>query len=455
LPGGAVGIDQPVILADGLSSSYRQRGTLADWQAGVGALAGEHCLVRFAVAVGFAGTLLDLSGSESGVFHFFGRSSEGKTTCVRAASSVWGSGADGGFMRSWRATANGLEGNLAAACDTLLPLDEVGQAEGKEIGAALYMATAGIGKQRLRRDASLRSSYKWRVLILSSGELPIEARLNEDMRRGRAHAGHLVRAVDIAVRRDHGAFDHYPDFDSLGFANDLKQAALTHYGTAGPEFVHRLIEQDVTAEDVRDYVTPFVQFVLAGIKDFHGQAARAAARFALVAFAGELAIKFGIVPWVEGAPTGDGKELFKAWLEDRGGAVPYEAQQIVAQVRHFIEAHGDSRFDDLDPPPKKISYTGEEIEQARRPVINRAGWRRGVGENRRWYVLPEVWKREICAGINPTEAARVLAEIGALEKGVGGKTSRSERLLPGGKTQRVYVQTPPIFEGSDEGSEGD
>jgi uncharacterized protein (DUF927 family) len=438
------GLEESVILAKETGSPYERRGTLEDWRKSVGALAGDHRLLRFSIATAFAGTLLELGGFESGVFHLYGRSSEGKTTCLRCGASVWGSGADGGYVRTWRATANGLEANFAGACDTFLPLDEVGQAEGKEIGLALYMATSGVGKARMRRDASLKPSHKWRLLMLSSGELPIEAKLNEDMRRSKAHAGHLVRAIDIAARRALGVFDLSDiELDPKALADNLKRAASKHYGVAGPEFVRQLIEREVTGEDVRRRVAGFVEDALKGVKDYHGQAARAAERFGLIAAAGESAIEFGIAPWVKGRPTEDARDLFQAWLEERGGAMPYETRQIVAQVRHFIEAHGDARFDDLDPPSAN-PFTGVEIE--RRPVVNRAGWRRGKDEDRRWYVPPEVFRREICAGLNAAEAARVLAGLGALERGGDDRLTQSLR-LPGMKTQRLYVITPTIFDG--------
>jgi uncharacterized protein (DUF927 family) len=452
LPGETVGVGlkEEVLLAGATHGPYARRGTLEDWQGGVGKLASDHCLLRLSVAVAFAGTLLDLGGFESGVFHLHGRSSEGKTTCLRAAASVWGSGADGAYVRTWRATANGLEANFAGACDTLLPVDEVGMSEGKEIGQALYMATAGVGKQRMRRDSSLRPSHRCRVLLLSSGELPIEARLNEDLRRSRAHAGHLVRAIDLVSAREFGVFDRpYVDFDAKATADELKRASLSDYGTAGPEFVRKLIERQVGGSAVRKRVAAFVEDVLKGIKDPHGQAARAAERFGLVAAAGELAIEFGVVSWTKGELDEDARNLFAAWLEARGGAVPYETRQIVAQVRRFMEAHAESRFDDLDPPPKN-SFTGQETE--RRPVANRAGWRKGRDENRVWYVLPEAFRQEMCAGFNLTEATRALMAIGALNKGADGKSAQLLR-LPGMKTQRLYVLTPSIFEGWGEDEE--
>ena len=122
------------------------------------------------LSTALAGPLLWSAGFESGVFHLCGPSSIGKTTLLRVAASVWGSGADNGYVRVWRATANGLEANMAGACDTLLPLDEVGQVDGKEIGQAIYMASSGVGKTRMTRDATLKASHKWRLLILSSGE---------------------------------------------------------------------------------------------------------------------------------------------------------------------------------------------------------------------------------------------------------------------------------------------
>ena len=149
------------------------------------------------------GRCFDLGGFESGCFHLYGKSSEGKTTCLRMAASVWGSGADGGYVRTWRSTANGLEATFAGACDTCLPLDEVGQVEGRELGQALYMATGGVGKQRMRRDATLRPSHVWRVMVLSSGEHPIETKLNEDPKRGaRAHAGQLGAGGRYSGARD-------------------------------------------------------------------------------------------------------------------------------------------------------------------------------------------------------------------------------------------------------------
>ena len=446
LPSEIIGAsDERVVLAQRVNAPYAQRGTLEDWREVIAAPAGDHRMLRFVLSTAFSGPLLMLGGFESALAHLHGPSSVGKTTLLRTAASVWGSGADGGYIRAWRTTANALEATLASACDTLLLLDELGQADSREIGPVVYMIAGALGKARMRRDASLRSAYTWRVMALSSGETPIAFRLSEDQRVKRAHAGQLVRAIDIPSKRELGVFDRpYVDFDPKAFADEMKRAASACYGTAGPAFVRGLIERRIAGDKVRKLVADFVDDALGSINTDHGQAARAAERFGLIAAAGRLAAEFGVVSWPSELPAEDAMALFKAWLATRGGAQPAEIKQMIEQVRRFIEAHGDARFDDLDPPPNN-PFTGQQYE--RRPVINRAGFRRSEGDERRWLVLPQVWRDEICAGFDPREVAKVLAARGMLAPGEGGKHSQNIRISGAQATQRFYVLTPVIFEG--------
>ena len=93
---------EPAILDAAATGPYEARGTLKDWQAGVGALAAGHALPVLARSAALAGVLLDLSGQEGGGVNIFGDSLKGKTTIFQAAASVWGRGASPGYVRSWR-----------------------------------------------------------------------------------------------------------------------------------------------------------------------------------------------------------------------------------------------------------------------------------------------------------------------------------------------------------------
>jgi hypothetical protein len=155
-----------------------------------------------------------------------------------------------GFIRSWRATTDGLEGAAAGATDTVLILDDVGQVDAREMGAASCMLANGAGKACAARDGSLREPRCWRLLIISNGEAPVDAKLAED--RGRKpRAGQLVRMLDIPTSRAFGVLDSAgPDGGAAALADECKLAAMSD-GTAGPEFVRRLIFDRVTGDEAR------------------------------------------------------------------------------------------------------------------------------------------------------------------------------------------------------------
>jgi len=379
-------------------------------------LASGHVLPVLAISAALAGPLLRLAGVEGGGVHFCGQSSKGKTTLLQIAASVWGRGGTPGYVRTWRATANGLEGAAAGATDTVLILDELGQVDGRELAGALYALANGAGKARAKRDGALIPPRSWRVLTISSGEVPIDAKLTED--RGRkTRAGQLVRMLDIPAARACGVFDHAgPDSDAASLAKQCKLAATSAYGTAGPEFVRRVIAEDVGGDDVRAIINDFVAAEVPAGAD--GQVDRAAQRLGIIEAAGELATALGLTGWREGEARRAAAWALKQWIEARGGTEPAEVRQAVEAVRHFIEAHGESRFQSLDDPDAK-------------PVNNRLGWRKGAGAEREWWVPPQIWKAEICAGLDPQLVARVLADRGMLRR-QGGNVFQCTVNLGGG-----------------------
>ena len=421
------------VLLDGAAHGpYETKGTLAEWRDGVGALTAGHAIPMLAISTAFAGPLLHLAGIEGGGLNLFGQSSRGKTTCLQAAASVWGRGATPGYVRAWRATANGLEGAAAQTTDTVMVLDELGMVDARDAAQAFYGLANGQGKQRAARDGSPREPKSWRVLFLSSGELPVDAKLSETPGR-KARAGQLVRLLDVPAERGtgFGVFDNGgPDGDAAAFAKTIKLATTSNYGTAGPEFVRRLIAESVTGDDVRALISDFVAATIPGAVD--GQVERAAQRFGLISAAGELAAEFRIVPWSMGAARDAAAWALKRWIELRGGTEAAEARQAIETVRLFIEQHGDARFASVD-------------DADARPVANRAGYRKGAGTEREWWVLPEVWKSEICAGQDAKFVGRTLANVGMLR-------TQSEGLQcnvrVGSVTLRAYVVTSAILDGA-------
>jgi uncharacterized protein (DUF927 family) len=423
----------------GRDRNYAASGTLRKWQESVGTLARDHFTARLAVSTALASPLLYLVGGiEGGGVHFFGLSGSGKTTVTRMGASVWRSGAN---LPTWRSTANGLESASARASGLGFVLNEMGEAvSADEVGRVTYMVTNAVGKLRMRRDASHRDPLTWLLLFLSSGEISLEAKLAEGGHRPKA--GQLVRLLDIHADRINGAFDDLGEVDPHLYAQQCERVAETHFGTAGPEFVRQLLVRGISGEGIHARVQALVSKWLPDGTAGAGQPARAATRFALIATAGELATEFGILPWSASFATEAAEWAFGQWYAARGGESSYERRQAVAQVKLFIENYGESRFDLAVQPTDEHGAIAAALDTRRASV--RAGYRKGVGTDRRWMVWPGVWRVEVCNGFDPVFVARELVAKGMLLPGSGDNLQKVVKI--GGVNHRFYVLTPKLLE---------
>jgi uncharacterized protein (DUF927 family) len=425
----------------------RAAGELEDWKREVAGPCRGNARLVFGVSAGLAPPLLEPLGCDGGGVHYGGDSSIGKTIAQLVAGSVWGGGTDKGWLRSWRTTANALEATATEHNDLLLCLDEINQVAGEELDAAAYMLANGQGKARGMPHGGVRRVAEWRTLFLSSGEKGLADRL-ATARGGprRAQAGQEVRVVEVPgdAGAGMGLFeDLHGAPDAETFANTVKDAALRLYGTAGPAFLGRLTaDLDALTAAAREAMRAFeAEHVPGGAG---GQVRRVAHRFALVAAAGEMAAALGIVPWEPGEAEAAAARCFGDWLAGRAaGAGSAEAAAAVAQVQRFLEAHGDARF-----TPIVRGCDGEVVEDQGRPTINRAGFRVRDGDGAwTYWILPEVWKADVCLGLDPQAAAKALYKAGHLERGDGNNLPAS-KYVPGlGKTIRLYVVRASIFSG--------
>lgn len=146
-----------------------------------------------------------------------------------------------------------------------------------------------------------------------------------------------------------------------------------------------------------------------------------------------MAIGLDVTPWPAGEALKAAAWAFRAWLDKRGGAEPGEAREALATVRLYLEQYGDSRFDPVDDAGAKHS-------------LSRAGWRKGEGDAREWYIPPETWKAEICQGLDATFVARTLAERGFLHR-IGDGFLAVRKI--GGRNARVYVVNAGILAGGE------
>lgn len=406
-----------------------QAGTLAGWIENVAAPCAGNTRLVLAICAGFAGPCLGLLGTTGGGFNLRGGSSTGKTTALLVAASLFGSP---DYLRTWRHTANAQEGAAALHSDLLLILDELGQLDPRDAGQAAYTLANGQGKGRAARDGSPRAITTWRVLFLSSGEVSLADLVTQA--GDKVRAGQEVRVIDLPADAGAGLglFDTVPEGMSAGaFADAIKAAAGKHYGHALPAFLRVLVADPAKA---REALAALRDAVMAELVDTNatGQVRRVAERFALVAAAGELATTYRLTGWQTGEATRAASACFAAWLAGRGTDKASEPVAMLAQVRAFLSAHGEARF---------TSWNADD----RAPrTINRAGFRKGDADGPTYYVEPEAFRHEVCAGFDYQAVAKVLAEAGALATGGDARPTQKLR-LPDGRNARVYVITPALW----------
>jgi uncharacterized protein (DUF927 family) len=400
--------------AHAIEPAFATVGTAQEWRDSVAALAAGNTRVVFAVCTAFAGALVGMVGEDSGGFHLRGKSSCGKSTALKAAASVWGDPLT--YARAWRATANGLESLASLHNDGLLILDELSQCDPKEAGEAAYLLANGQGKARAHRNGTARASLRWRLLFLSAGEESLATLIARTGRK--ANAGQEVRLADFDADAGAGlgAFETLNGCDSpAALSLALKDAATRHHGVAGLVWLRAVVnDRDKLADNITGGVRQFVAENTP--PDAAGQVLRVAQRFGLVAVAGELATHYGVTGWVEGEATQAASRCFAAWLDSFGGAGNREDRLLLAQVRGFFETHGASRFEDV----------GASIDQR---VINRAGfYRAGMEGTREFLVLPEAFKRDVCAGFDLKAATQCLLAQGWIVPGSDGRPTQKAPL---------------------------
>jgi putative DNA primase/helicase len=443
--------------AGGVVSQFKQRGTLDEWRREVAGPCRGNSRMLFCVSAAFAAPLLHLARVPSGGFHIWGDSSSGKSTAFKVAGSVFG-GKD--YPRNWRMTDNALETVAAQHSDALLLLDEIAQVDPKVVGDTVYMLANEAGKGRATQTALARKVATWRVLFLSDGEVSLANHM-EQAGKG-TKAGHDVRMAHIAADAGHGlgVYETLNGFSSGAALSDhLVSKAHQHYGTAGMAFIeYAVAHAAMLSEMLQVSVAQLARDICPA--DSHGQVSRVATRFALVGTAGELATSAGITGWEAGEAMSAARTCFTAWLDGRGGAGNVEHVSILRQVSGFFQAHGESRFvwwhrATDDHKPNTINRAGfKRLLSADGTAINsNSDHHKAYGDKvhpadaeaarQEYFVLPEVFRNEVCKGYNPKTVTRLLVERGLLVTDGEASVTRKER-LPGIGLMRVYRFTPDI-----------
>ena len=370
-------VSSEVILVPEASAMKNEaKGSLKGWKKALSRIASHSTRISFAVAASLASPLVPIFNEENRLFHFFGKSGDGKSTLLKVAASLWGGPK---YKIDCNSTRNAIQhefalrNHLPVIADELHLLDQSGK---ENIG---YAFGEGQGRIRLNKDYKREEIRTWRCFSLMAGELSLSEEKSRTFRGSQAHAleGEAIRFLSIpSSAGEYGVFESFPPELMSEKSEDLSmaQSALEgvqsgslfkarrrfvqeitndferkQYGIAGPLFIKKVAEQ-IKADGLDKFREEGERFM----REFDAKATtqsrsqtRVLKSFSLVAFAGELAVSYGVLPWESGVVTDVVLKIFEAWKaseetpESRKNAV-VRAIREHPQVSKTYEIHDET-----------------------------------------------------------------------------------------------------------------
>jgi putative DNA primase/helicase len=328
------------------AAKFDVRGTLKSWQRHVAPLCSTSSRLILGICAGLTAPLLDITGIEGGGLHYVGPSSIGKTTILRGVASMMGGNE---YVQSWSTTLAAAEELAMGHCDALLCLDELKQLDVNPVDGArkacslVYMLANGKGKRRslhYRQQTGI-GQYRWRVMVLSTGEQSLEehAEAGEQTRQ----SGEIVRLIDVPA--DAGAGLGIYETLPAGFTEAAKlsdaivKAAAEHHGTAFIAFVKH-VQSDLSSDPaaLRQRIEKLMQrfYERAEVDLENGIEVRFAKRFALAYAAGIMAVKWGVLPWKQRLIRDAVLTCHRAARLKRAPTTSERIEQAIAEVRQKL-----------------------------------------------------------------------------------------------------------------------
>ena len=327
--------EKPVVYFYG-TAPFKRQGTLEEWKQFVAKFFAGNSRQLLLLSAAFAGPLLGLVKQPNIGILLHGASRSGKTATLAAICSVFG---DEEIMGSWKATANALLQSAVDRNDLVFPLDELSQAKASDAGEAAYDLMNGSSKSRLNSDSKIQPVYRFRLVTISTGEQSFAAYLAKHGLT--ASAGQLARMLSIPFS-SHGVFENVHGYKNhAALAGAMVMNAQKYYGTAGPAFIKHLVDhQDEIEQSAAAGIEKIQDTLMNGRADLPeiGLQLDVARRLATIAYAGELAIEIGILPFDTGVAIRAARTCFKAWNRQ------YEAEAVArdpvfASVKGYIADH--------------------------------------------------------------------------------------------------------------------
>ena len=277
--------------------------------------------------------------------------------------------------------------------------------------------------------ASTRVQHHWRLLFLSNGERSLEQHLASAGKK--QQAGMDVRLLNVGAcihkeektRKQKGIYEDLHNFaHGAALSDHLNQQSAVNYGHAHYSFVTALTAMTTETKKrmvayTRRRQSEFEHGLLS--EEASGQARRAAAKFALIGIAGELATRQGITGWSEGEALEAAQIMFQRWLSQRGGEGSAEDKAILEHICLELQNKGESHFTRWDCEEKDAKVDTHQPRTGTRwgfrRVETESDYAGESSSDESFYIYKLSFRKSICKGFDYKRACELLKEKGALE----------------------------------------
>lgn len=199
------------------------KGTSETWKNEVFARIKNYPKAVFYVLGSFASVIIKDLGVPSFIIDLSGTTSQGKTTMLKVAASVWG---DEKLISEWNATKVSIERKAAFLNSFPLLMDDTRKADEKALNSIIYQFSGGKSKGRGSLKGS-QKEYTWNNILLSTGEVS----LNDYSKGNGGVSARVIPIVDEPLKKAHT--------NILG----LHKAVRNNYGAIGLEFLNLWLEE--------------------------------------------------------------------------------------------------------------------------------------------------------------------------------------------------------------------
>jgi putative DNA primase/helicase len=266
---------------------------------------------------------------------------------------------------------------------------------------------------------NLKEQRTWRIVLVSTGEISVTDKLEEDGKS--CKGGQLIRFLDVP-------FDEPTMTNEL--ADELKAACCDVYGTAGEEFLKRLVSKYGTFLSLSADIARRIEQSrnMLAVESLPAEKKRAMKRFELILASNLLATELGVLPLSADEITQSVRYASRLWLSSET-AVSDAARGVIA-LRDYISKNQEHKF-----KPYPIS---DDAPNIRRDI---AGY---FDANEEVFYLTDGGMKEACNGYNKSQVCQQLDQMCLLKRAE--RDRFTSKITVAGQRISVYAVRASILE---------